>query len=468
MNEKFKVFLRVRKSVNENKWCVKEGKLYQNLKNNSQMEYKCFKHVFRNENTSEIYNKFIKESIIKFVNGKNCTIFAYGQTGSGKTFTMVGNGDGLIILSLKTIFGFLKDFKKNINEDLSYRIEKLTLNQAHTDNDPIIKISYIEIYNEQVYDLIDMDKKLKIFSVNGDLVISNLTKIEVNNFNESVEIFEQGEKNKNISETTFNERSSRSHTIFQVEFHYLGRKSILNLIDLAGSEKASDVKERRTEGSYINRSLLALSSVINGLISNTYVNYRDSKLTRILQSSIVGDVELISICMINEDSKCYDETLSTLNFASRMSQIKKKPELLKMNKDENKKCPMCNQIIYTQNMVLKDKSNIKNKIQGYQGLENKIKEIGISKPQSIKNGEDNNLINIFEEKTGSADRNITEEYNEERKLLLKRISTLESLLTSLLAQNPSKKQTEIYLLEKNIFNLQYSILKKRRDKEIER
>ncbi|KAG0439281.1 Kinesin-like protein tea2 [Dictyocoela muelleri] len=627
MNEKFKVFLRVRKSNNTGPWLVKNGCLFKIVDENTRLEYPFFKYVFRDESGEELYNKHIKDSIMRFLCGKNCTIFAYGQTGSGKTYTMSNAENNVIELSLKTIFeqynmeigkfevdlrtedvnnpqknnnlcNFLENKVINksdfilkcpiigkldnksmnsaiLNENSSRSQLNNTIYLQDIENNysidfvgyPSIKISYIEIYNEQIYDLINSNKKLRIFSVDNNLIISKLTKVDVKTFNDALNILEKSEKNRSISQTKFNDRSSRSHTLFQIEYKVYDRISVLNLIDLAGSEKAADNRERRMEGAYINRSLLALGSVVENLISNSedsipettkgfisnsgncvsrnkqivtssgciisnsksnilysrsnisnsrsnisnsrsnitnsYVNFRNSKLTRILQSSMIGDVELISLCMMNEDRSCVDESLSTLNFASRMSQIKIKTKVSKTNKTKMKRCPYCRKEVTLEDLIADDKFNLyrstkstnndnnsndindndingndstnNNKLRiksseyniGNENIDKSVQKLNI-RSENISDYKSINMNftkdGIFDEKVGyKYNTNITYESMslEEKNLLLKRIDTLENMLTSLLAKTPSQKSTEIFLLEKNVFNLQYDLIKRK-------
>ncbi|KAG0418192.1 Kinesin-like protein KIP2, partial [Dictyocoela roeselum] len=392
--------------------------------------------------------------------------------------------------------------------------------------------SYIEIYNEQIFDLINSNKKLRLFSVENTLVIANLTKVEVKTLKNALEILEKSEKNRSISQTKFNDRSSRSHTLFQIEYKSYNQVSVLNLIDLAGSEKAADDRERRMEGAYINRSLLALGSVVENLISNTnsenvysetpdkivstsgncmsknkraatsakstisnsYVNFRNSKLTRILQSSMIGDVELISLCMINEDKSCVEESISTLNFASRMSQVKVKTKVSKGSNNKMKRCPYCRKEVSIDSLISEENNNCYLKPVSYSKKDktgNFNQQNNTSSEETFNANEDNNrpaksfensnqtsalenesgfknshYLNMerFEEKVGyKIQDDFRHDYAifEEKMLLLKRIDTLENMLTSLLAKNPSHKSTEIYLLEKNVFNLQYDLIKKK-------
>lgn len=155
-----------------------------------------------------------------------------------------------------------------------------------------------------------------------------------------MEIIAKGEKNRSVSATDKNERSSRAHTIFQLTIEsrtiqkheneeVIVLQSQLNLIDLAGSEKVNKDIDRQKEGSFINRSLLTLGNVIEKITQdkfNGYIPFRDSKLTRLLQSSLQGNARLAIICTISPSFKNMDESLNTLKFAQRAKRITPRPE----------------------------------------------------------------------------------------------------------------------------------------------
>ena len=179
------------------------------------------------------------------------------------------SNEGLIPLCIKEIFNSLNSPESNITKSL-------------------VKVSYSEIYNETVNDLIDTNKKnLEIRESPRGIFVNNLSEIVVTNVDKAMQILNKGENNRIIAETKLNEKSSRSHTIFKIniEFNINEKKyfSQLNLVDLAGSENVSKTKcegIRIKEGGNINKSLLALSNVINKLSQNNknFVNYRDNKL----------------------------------------------------------------------------------------------------------------------------------------------------------------------------------------------
>ena len=265
----------------------KESESYLKVNNNTLINEKTkesfqFSDIFpASMQNEEIFENKFKSNLSNLLKGINISIFAYGQTSTGKTYTMKGknhNLNGIIPLSIKEIFAQLSDTT----------IVKYS-----------VKISYVEIYNEKVNDLIDPIKKnLEIRqSVIKGVFVNNLTEVTVQNAEKAMDILNTGENHRIVAETKLNEKSSRSHTIFKIKIEFRKKEldksnkdieksytSILNLVDLAGSENMTNAKTegiRLKEGSNINKSLLALSNVINKLSQNSknFVNFRDSKLT---------------------------------------------------------------------------------------------------------------------------------------------------------------------------------------------
>lgn len=191
----------------------------------------------------------------------------------------------------------------------------------------LVRVGYIEIYNEKIYDLLDEGKSdsVKIFETGGEVNVKQLELVATSE-EEIIEFYETGNKWRRTAETGMNDRSSRSHTIFKItiESREEGKTneetavqvSNLNLVDLAGSERADQTKsegERLKEGGHINKSLLALGNVIrflsDGNVPN-FINYRDSKLTRILSASLGGNAMTSIICTVTPAA--LEETYSTL------------------------------------------------------------------------------------------------------------------------------------------------------------
>uniref|UniRef100_A0A1A9UXB9 Centromere-associated protein E n=1 Tax=Glossina austeni TaxID=7395 RepID=A0A1A9UXB9_GLOAU len=286
----------------------------------SQAEPYYFDHIFDQDATNQIiFDKMAKPIVHSAIEGFNGTIFAYGQTSSGKTYTMMGDEEnpGVMVLAAKEIF-------KEI--------------QQHSDRQFLLRVGYIEIYNERIYDLLNKkNQDLKIHESNG-IINVNCEEIIIMCENDLLHYLKQGSKERTVGETNMNERSSRSHAIFRIiiESRKIDRteedtvtQSIINLVDLAGSERADQTGARGArlkEGGHINKSLLFLGTVIKRLSENEdkkYICYRESKLTRILQDSLGGNTLTAIICTIKPNT--IEETQSTLSFALRAKVIKNKP-----------------------------------------------------------------------------------------------------------------------------------------------
>ncbi|XP_058460686.1 uncharacterized protein LOC131436163 [Malaya genurostris] len=284
-----------------------------------------FDHIFDETiRTRALFECVCRPIIRSALSGINGTIFAYGQTSSGKTYTMMGNEEepGVVPLTAQEIFKEIENSK---------------------DRQFLIRVGYIEIYNEKIFDLLDKSNaNLKIFETACGDVTLNYKEVITNCPEQIMQHLEEGNKIKRIGDTNMNERSSRSHTIFRItiESSDVGRTegdendavqiSTLNLVDLAGSERADQTGatgSRLKEGAHINKSLLSLSCVIQKLSENAdnlkYINYRDSKLTRILQASLGGNAATSMICNITPAA--LDESYYTLSFAMRAKTIKNKP-----------------------------------------------------------------------------------------------------------------------------------------------
>jgi len=287
-----------------------------------------YDHLFSPDSDNmDIYDKVARKVIKSSMEGINASILAYGQTASGKTFTMKGTGKknpGIIPLSIQDVFTYI---------------------QQATDKEFLLRVSYLEIYNEVINDLLAPENiNLKIHEdPNGLIYVGNLKEEIVLSLDHVMSLISAGEAHRHVGTTNYNDQSSRSHTIFRmiIESKDIGadpssdgassaqskpvRYSCLNLIDLAGSEKASDGLNaiRNKEGAYINKSLLTLGTVISKLSekANGHVPFRDSKLTRILQNSLSGNSRVAIICTITLASNNFEETHNTLKFASRAKQI---------------------------------------------------------------------------------------------------------------------------------------------------
>ena len=275
----------------------------------------------------------IVESVVQGYNG---TIFAYGQTGTGKTFTMEG------------------DFETEINKgiiprsfDLMFNIIKTTYNTNF-----LIQCSYLELYNEEVRDLLAKNHQQKL-DIREDpetgFYVQDLSHWVVKAPKDMIELMLRGRELKVIKGHNMNERSSRSHCIFTIivenstkdETGDHIKKGKLNLVDLAGSERTSKIKDvngaegLQAETIHINLSLTALGKVIHALASNKkqHIPYRDSKLTKLLMDSLGGNSKTVMIANIGPADYNIEETLTTLRYADRAKNIKNAPKVNEDPKD---------------------------------------------------------------------------------------------------------------------------------------
>ncbi|KAN0074584.1 P-loop containing nucleoside triphosphate hydrolase protein [Tylopilus felleus] len=303
-----------------------------------------FDEVLTGSENKPIYNAVARSHVVAAMEGYNAVIFAYGQTASGKTFTLSGNEDqpGIIPRAMKDVFAHIK---------------------RTPTREYLLRCSYLEIYNETIYDLLSPPSvsATQPVQIVGQGVLAPLREEVVTSLKGVREVMERGERHRRTASTDWNERSSRSHSVFRLviesrergdgKAESSGRQtpgtrpptpggtrlqtiggrsvqmSVLSLIDLAGSEKATSDKERTREGKYINTSLLTLGSVIGTLAENAakkkndHVPYRNSKLTRLLQPSLSGDARISVVCTMNPDVHAVTESTSTLQFASRIKRV---------------------------------------------------------------------------------------------------------------------------------------------------
>ncbi|XP_006268079.2 kinesin-like protein KIF13B [Alligator mississippiensis] len=277
----------------------------------------------------DVVFKCLGENILQNAfEGYNACIFAYGQTGSGKSYTMMGTADqpGLIP---RLCSGLFERAQKEENEEQSFKVE----------------VSYMEIYNEKVRDLLDpkgsrQSLKVREHNVFGPYV-DGLSKLAVACYKDIESLMSEGNKSRTVAATNMNEESSRSHAVFKITLtHTLydvqsgtsGEKvGKLSLVDLAGSERATKTGaagDRLKEGSNINKSLTTLGLVISALADqaagknkNKFVPYRDSVLTWLLKDSLGGNSKTAMVATVSPAADNYDETLSTLRYADRAKNI---------------------------------------------------------------------------------------------------------------------------------------------------
>ncbi|XP_015932682.1 kinesin-like protein KIN-7D, mitochondrial [Arachis duranensis] len=267
-------------------------------------------------NSEEVYEVAAKPVVKAAMEGVNGTVFAYGVTSSGKTHTMHGDqhSPGIIPLAIKDVFSMIQDTPGR---------------------EFLLRVSYLEIYNEVINDLLDpTGQNLRVsFEQKLGTYVEGIKEEVVLSPGHALSFIAAGEEHRHVGSNNFNLFSSRSHTIFtlMIESSAHGDDydgvifSQLNLIDLAGSEssKTETTGLRRKEGSYINKSLLTLGTVIGKLSEGkaSHVPYRDSKLTRLLQSSLSGHGHVSLICTVTPASSNMEETHNTLKFASRAKRV---------------------------------------------------------------------------------------------------------------------------------------------------
>ncbi|XP_052859833.1 kinesin-like protein Klp61F [Anopheles cruzii] len=284
----------------------------------------------------EVYQAVVAPYIEEVLSGFNCTVFAYGQTGTGKTFTMVGEEEPELSAAWEddTSTGVIPRAVNHLFDEL--RMTNLEFS---------MRISYLELYNEELCDLLSTDDSVKIrifddVQKKGSVIVQGLEEIPVHSKDDVYKLLAKGQERRKTASTLMNAQSSRSHTIFSIIVHIKennidGEEMLkigkLNLVDLAGSEnisKAGNEKGIRTrETVNINQSLLTLGRVITALVEKTpHIPYRESKLTRLLQESLGGRTKTSIIATISPGHKDFEETLSTLEYAHRAKNIQNKPE----------------------------------------------------------------------------------------------------------------------------------------------
>ncbi|CAK58893.1 unnamed protein product (macronuclear) [Paramecium tetraurelia] len=358
--ENIQVAVRIRPDPEPSIWAIHDQHIFLNNQmrkppNGQGRTTFAFDHCFSQDSkNADIYSKEVKSLVLGSTNGINGTIFLYGQTGSGKTFTMLGkeNDEGVLLQSFKDLFA-------KIEADL---------NKTY-----VLRCSYFEIYNEQIFDLLKPSSKLQeTLQVNEDqkkeFYVKGLIEQSVSSINEIFEVLKRGEINRHYAQTAMNHNSSRSHAIFRLQVQSITNnfirqyrreqsqhkfptleqleaennqlkgamvtESVLNFVDLAGSEKVSnhfedaeiqDTNRRVKEGQYINKSLFFLTQVIYLKAEDKgHVPFRNSSLTKILKSSLDGSSRTLIILCINAAALHFDYSISTLRFGMNAKKIETK------------------------------------------------------------------------------------------------------------------------------------------------
>lgn len=342
MSDNIQVAIRIRplnsKEVHESqgKKCLNVNKANKSISISINSNTKNFSFDYiGDEDTSqdEIFESIGKPIVNSCLCGYNGSIFAYGQTGAGKTYTIMGPPDaslplqfrGILPRCLEFLFSSIKkELKKNL--DLEY----------------LIKCSFLEIYNEQINDMISPDQRNLLIreDIKKGAYVENLQQETITSFDEALEIIEKGIKYRHIGSTSMNKESSRSHSVFTLQIESKEKRedlwnfknSYFHLIDLAGSERQKLTEafgDRLKEAGMINKSLSSLGNVVSSLVEisegrSRHVPYRDSKLTFLLKDSIGGNSKTCIIANISPSYFSYGETLSTLRFAERAKLVKNK------------------------------------------------------------------------------------------------------------------------------------------------
>ncbi|KAM6300151.1 chromosome-associated kinesin KIF4A isoform 1-T1 [Aegotheles albertisi] len=280
----------------------------------------------------EVFNTAVAPLVRGIFKGYNATVLAYGQTGSGKTYSMGGT------------YTANQEYEPSVG--VIPRVIKLLFKEKEQRQDWefVLKVSYLEIYNEDILDLLcpsrERSSQISIREdPKGGIKIVGLTERNVTCAQDTVSCLEQGNNSRTVASTAMNSQSSRSHAIFTICIDQKKRSdknssfhSKLHLVDLAGSERQKKTKaegDRLKEGININRGLLCLGNVISALGDENkkggFVPYRDSKLTRLLQDSLGGNSHTLMIACVSPADSNLEETLNTLRYADRARKIKNKP-----------------------------------------------------------------------------------------------------------------------------------------------
>uniref|UniRef100_A0AAF5PWF4 Kinesin-like protein n=3 Tax=Wuchereria bancrofti TaxID=6293 RepID=A0AAF5PWF4_WUCBA len=331
MNGNIRVFCRIRPALENNYPKLSllidpfdNGLITVDNTNGDRRKFNCDRAFDEKHTQSDIFEE-ICPVITSCMDGYNVCIFAYGHTGSGKTYTMEGlpNDPGIYQRSLIHLF----------------RIANERLN----DIDYTISISMLEIYNEKIRDLLSNSKNNLPIRIgnNGMLDIPGLLVLNVNTLQEVQEVLKKGQMNRASATTDLNDRSSRSHAIVCVRVRSVNRttndisESRLNLVDLAGSERVSQsgaTGQQLKEAQCINRSLSELGNVVSALRQRQqHIPFRNCQLTRLLENCLNGDSKTLVVVQLAPDTTAIQETLSSLNFADKLSKVQRRNQSSKIS-----------------------------------------------------------------------------------------------------------------------------------------
>lgn len=445
---------------------------------NSKITTEKFDKIFFDTSTQNDVFKYVNFCTEEAIQGINCTLITYGQTGSGKTYTMFGkewtnaeSQDNTWTEMKKDQYDFLYNEVLidpfNETNGIIPRMINNIISQTN-ENTFDIYCSYIQIYNEKIYDLLDInasniDTEKKVFRVAGKndfttinpikqkalqiredkdkgIYIDGLTQNKVENFFDCMNYLKMGENLRKKRQTNKNELSSRSHTLFMLDLFSKNKNendiytaSRVHFCDLAGSEKFDKNfqynKVHFNEMKNINTSLCTLANVINALTNkSSFVPFRESKLTQILQNSLGGNSRTVIIANISPSIENYEETISTIQFAKRVKKVK---VIIEPNKNLNEEVD----------------SKVSNKI--IQKLTQEVNEL----KQLLKIRKKNGIVQHFSDESEKEILRLRRENEELRNKLYKKNNSIEPTKIS------NKNFTDVEFENADISNGNYSASK---------
>jgi len=389
-----------------------------------------------------IYEDTAHDIVESVMDGYNGTVFCYGQTGAGKSHTMCGPEGFDTDPELK---GLLPRSFAHIFTNIHTRGEGVKF---------LVRASYLEIYNEEVRDLLSKTpskKELKDHPTLG-VYVKDLSAFVVKGVEELNQVLDAGLKNRSVGATLMNTTSSRSHSIFTVTVETCEISAVddephirvgkLNMVDLAGSERQSKTGatgERLKEATKINLSLSALGNVISALVDgkSTHIPYRDSKLTRMLQDSLGGNTKTVMLANIGPADYNYEESLSTLRYAYRAKSIKNKPRI-----NEDPKDAMIREF---QDEIMRLREQLKS------GGENarvekvvveKVKEVIVEKEVKVNKGPTQEEVKAIEKQLSQENHMVKKKLLAEKKRLEQEKNLVETEKANLL-QDLDNKEKEL-------------------------
>ena len=418
------------KVINNNSLIVTSDTSINSKKTNQIKEQQFFfDYVFdKNSSQQTIYEYTTKNLLSGVIEGFNATVFAYGATGSGKTYTMLGtsNEKGIMSRSIADLFKLLNNYKNK-----EYKME----------------VSYIEIYNEIIRDLLAEGNVIDIHEDPGKgVILQGVNEIEVENTENFYDLLFVGNKKRTTGSTNNNETSSRSHAVLRISLNNKDNNSNdmtigrFILVDLAGSEKTNshlnntNNNNNNNNSNNINKSLLALGVCINALASKSkFIPWRNSKLTRILKDSLGGNSRIVMISTISPSVYNLDETINTLVYSNRAKNIQ---TIIKKNVISS---------VTHDNQVNKYDEIISNLTSELQGLRQQLAEKTHKKHLLPKKEFSSpNILMSGASKLEKLSKEIDAHFNEEKRLIIDILETKKNINN--LISNLKEKEFSLYKL----------------------